>query len=293
MDKNCTMDDKKIEINQKFRLHRLIGSMPPAAREYGMWIINGSVDWKAENPVDLEKDVDRRFEFFSLSHMFKGKGVLRIGSQVWELEPGDAILICPGDWHIYGAAQNSFFCEDAIQFCGRIPDFMRKSGLLRSGIIHFGTVRRLVSLVEAVHSTAPNAWLKANIELQQLLMDMYAGMPGVSSVEKLLKTIAESPPNHWWSVSELAELRGISSDRLRREFLQHTGVLPKTYLEHFKLRQAAEYLVVAQASVTTTATRFGYMDRYHFSRRFKHLFGIAPAQYRKMFSGSTKKEDSQ
>jgi AraC-like DNA-binding protein len=85
-------------------------------------------------------------------------------------------------------------------------------------------------------------------------------------------------------VAELAELRGISSDRLRREFLQHTGLLPKNYLEQFKLRQAANFLVSTSASVTETAMRYGYMDRYHFSRRFKMLFGISPDQYRKLFA---------
>lgn len=284
------MNDKKIEVSQNYRLHRLIASMPEPAREYGLWIINGSVNWETHGSGKLEKAEDRRFEFYSLSHLVKGKGILRIGSREWEMRPGDAVLICPGDWHLYGAVDGGSYCEDAIRFCGRVPDFMRKNGILRSGLVHLGTIRKLVPIVENSRSPAPNAWLKAALDLQQLLLEMKDLAPVVSPVESLLATIASAPPEHWWSVTELAELRDISCDRLRREFLQHTGMLPKTYLEQFKLRQAAEYLVTFNASVTDTAIRFGYVDRYHFSRRFKLLFGVSPEQYRKLFPSAMQGE---
>lgn len=283
MDKSCIMDDKKVKITSTPRLHRLIARMPEAAREYGLWIINGSIG-AASGPITMEKMEDRRFEFYSLSHMFSGHGRLRIGSRTWEVSPGDAVLICPGQWHLYGGCDGFDYCEDAICFCGRVPDFMVKSGLLTSGVVHLGSVRRLVPVIETARSLSPNAWLKSALELQQLLLEVSAGRNS-SPMESLLETIHTSPPEHWWSVVELAELRGISCDRLRREFLRHTGMLPKNYLEHFKLRRAAEYMVTFSASVTDTAMRFGYMDRYHFSRRFKHLFGISPDQYRKLFSG--------
>lgn len=285
MDKNCIMDDKKIEINQTSRLHRLIAGMPEAAREYGLWIINGSIEVISRRKINVDSDAERRFEFYSLSHMFKGRGKLRIGAQVWDMEPGDAVLICPGDWHLYGGVGEEGYFEDAIRFCGRVPDFMRKSGILHSGKLHLGKVRKLIPLVEMLRSPSPHAWLKSALELQQLLLEVASGIPP-SPMESLLKTIHLSPANRWWSVTELAELRGISVDRLRREFLKHTGMLPKNYLEHFKLRQAAEYLISQSASVTDTAAHFGYMDRYHFSRRFKHLYGISPEQYRKLFAGT-------
>ncbi len=290
MDKNCIMNDKKIEVSQSSRLHRLIASMPESARDYGFWIINGSIEWSSKVQVSLEKDADRRFEFYSLSHMVKGKGVLRIGSREWDMRPGDAVLICPGDWHLYGAVDNELYCEDSIRFCGKVPDFMRKNGLLRSGLVHLGTMRKLIPIVENSRSPVSNVWMKAALDLQQLLLEINSLAPETSPIEALLKTVADAPPEHWWSVAELAELRGISSDRLRREFLRHTGLLPKNYLEQFKLRQAAEFLVTFQASVTDTAVRFGYLDRYHFSRRFKLLFGLSPEQYRKLFAPGMPKE---
>ena len=73
MDKSCTMDDNKIEVSQNYRLHRLIASLPESAREYGLWIINGSINWETRGVGTLEKGEDRRFEFYSLSHLVKAK----------------------------------------------------------------------------------------------------------------------------------------------------------------------------------------------------------------------------
>lgn len=281
MEKSCIMDDKKIEISQVSHIHRLIARMPEAAREYGLWVINGSIgDVNRRSSFDCSPD--RQFEFYSLSHMFSGKGKMRLGNRVWEIEAGDAVLVCPGDWHFYGGCDGNFYCEDAIRFCGRIPDFMRRSGMLRTSVLHIGAVRRLMPLIECSRSPDPDAWLKAALGLQELLLE-FSKRNRPSPIESLLNTIHDAPPEHWWSVEELAELRGISCDRLRREFLRHTGMLPKTYLENFKLRRAAEYLTSFPGSVTDTALHFGYVDRYHFSRRFKHLFGVSPDQYRKLF----------
>ncbi len=282
MDKNCIMNDKIIEISSTSRLHRLISGMPDDAREYGWWFINGTIG-SISGPVAEENGEERRFEFYSLSHMYAGKGWIKIGSQIREIAPGDAVLICPGDWHFYGGADGNFYHEDAIRFCGRVPDFMRKKGLLRSGIYSMGSVRKLIPLIESSRSPAPYAWMKSACDLQQLLLTMINEKSAASPMETLLETIHNAPDNHWWSVRELSELRGISIDRLRREFLKYTGVLPKHYLEDFKLKRAAGYLTAFGASVTETALRFGYVDRYHFSRRFKCCFGISPEQYRKLF----------
>lgn len=273
------MNDKKIEISQTTHLHRLIANIPDEAREYGLWLINGSIGHRT-SVISSFKKPDRRFEFYSLSHMYSGQGWLRIGSRTQEVKAGDAILICPGDWHLYGG--DPYF-EDAICFCGKIPDFMRDRGILKSGLFNIGSVRKLVPLIETSHSPDADAWLKAAVGLQALLLEITSRKNDNSPIESLLTTIRNAPDNHWWSVNELAELRGISVDRLRREFIKYTGVLPKHYLEHLKLQRAAEYITSHDASVTKTALHFGYVDRYHFSRRFKCCFKLSPEQYRKLF----------
>ena len=105
---------------------------------------------------------------------------------------------------------------------------------------------------------------------------------GAPPVEELLEAI-KSRPKHWWTVEEMAEFCNLSPDQFRRNFRQHTGMLPKSYVEEFKLRQAAELLVSTALPVSEVAGRLGYRDPYHFSRRFKNFSGISPERYRREF----------
>ena len=66
---------------------------------------------------------------------------------------------------------------------------------------------------------------------------------------------------------------------MRRDFLRHTGVLPKAYIERFKMHRAAE-LLHDGGSIAEVAGMLGYRDIYHFSRRFKVRFGVPPGRFR-------------
>lgn len=273
---------KKIEISRQ--LHRLTARIPELQQEYGLWIITGNSDIRSRLLPPDDQVRERRFEFFSLSHMFDGGGKLYLNGTRRDIAPGDAVLICPGDWHLYGGRED-FYCEDNICFCGRIPEALRKAGILRTRLFHLGKTRRLRPILENSRHPSPAVQLQAALELQTLLLEFGAdAAPLHTPFESLLNSIREAPANHWWSVRELAELRGISLDCLRREFISNTGMLPKKYIEEFKLQQAAKMLIAENLSVTATAHHFGYIDPYHFSRRFKLKFGVSPAHYRKIYS---------
>ncbi len=275
-------DDKKIEMSADVNFHRLITDMPSLPREYGLWVIDGTIGF-VEKINDVNSRPDRRFEFYSLSHMFSGKGKLRIGLNTQDITPGDCILICPGDWHYYCADGNEYYFEDSIRFVGKIPDTLRKNGILKSGKYHLGKIRELLPIIETTKSSGKDAWLHAAVQLQNILWKIIDNNRKTNPMETLLQTIRSAPANHWWSVTELAELRGVQPAKLRREFLKYTGLLPKNYIESFKLHQAAHSLIAENLSVTQTAINFGYVDRYHFSRRFKHIFGVSPEIYRKQY----------
>ena len=89
-----------------------------------------------------------------------------------------------------------------------------------------------------------------------------------------------SNPEIWWTVEELANMCNTSVSQFRRKFKKNTGMLPKEYIEELKLRHSADMLLASNLSVKKIAKRFGYRDPFHFSRRFKHRFGVSPEHYR-------------
>ncbi|MBE6363611.1 MAG: AraC family transcriptional regulator [Lentisphaerae bacterium] len=271
---------KNIEINPEKGIHRVVARMPEFSREYGFWIVSGGIG-NVTAPDSFENLKLRVFDFYSLSQMYGGHGKLELNGVVRDVEPGNMVLICPGEYHRYGGSDGNVYMEDSICFCGNIADVLRKKGVIRSGLYRGKPVRVVKQLVEAARDPSFNSGLRAALGLQELLVDLYESSGNTGKpIDVLLETIRKAPPEHWWRVTELAELIGVSTDTLRREFLRATGLLPKAYIEQLKLRQAAEMLLTEKQSISEIAMHFGYRDCYHFSRRFKFVLGLSPANYR-------------
>lgn len=261
------------------RLHHAVGHGDDIHRRYGLWIIGGSTN--RIGPGSFDRPF-RTFDFYNLSHLVEGGGKCAFeGGGERVLVPGDCVVVTPGAVHIYGSTDD-FYVEDTLMFQGPVADMLCDAGVLKSGVYPLGALRRVREIAEAARDPSVPAQISANGALQQLLIEMYdlhrRRRSGGDALEQLLAAIQKSP-ERWWTVAELAELAGISDDQLRRDFLRHTGMLPKNYIEQFKMHRAAE-LLHAGASIGETAKKLGYRDVYHFSRRFKVRFGVAPGRFR-------------
>ena len=275
-----------IELNDAKGFHRVVARMPKFAQEYGLWIISGGIDNRTEVGNFPKRNL-RKYDFYSISQMYDGYGKLELNGVVRDVKPGNLVLICPGDIHRYGGSNNASYIEDSIRFCGPIADALHKNGILRSGLYHGKPVRIIKPLVELSRDPALSSKLRAALRLQELLADLFdSDEIHKTPVEELLETIRNAPPSYWWNITELAKLSGVSGNTLRKEFLRVTGLLPKAYIENLKLQQAAEMLLYMNWTVRKIAAYFGYRDYYHFSRRFKFMFGLSPVNYRAAMQNS-------
>jgi AraC-like DNA-binding protein len=164
---------------------------------------------------------------------------------------------------------------------------MYKCGILQKGIMKFGTIRRLLPIMETVSSPSIDAQFEANLQLQRLLLDLYLENRTTSRsrtdvLENLLRELKKDT-TRWWTISEMSEYCQIGDDLLRKLFLQYTGMLPKQYLDRLRMRMASTMLTEKQQSIKEIARLLGYRDMFHFSRRFKAITGISPQTYRKRF----------
>ena len=272
---------RSIEMDEGKGFHRIAARMPEFQKEYGLWLISGNIGYRTK-VNSFASSCERSFDFYSLSQMYSGSGMLEINGIQREISPGGMILICPGDRHRYGGYNNSSYCEDSICFCGNIADALHKKGILRSGAYPGSPIRMLKPLVEQMRTADFRQTLRCTVQFQELLLDIFCNdNSGKTPVDSLLETLRNSPAEHWWRVSELADMLNVSEDTLRREFYKATGMLPKNYIERMKLQQSARMLLSGTLPVKDVAMYFGYRDAYHFSRRFKKYFGLSPEHYRK------------
>jgi two-component system response regulator YesN len=79
----------------------------------------------------------------------------------------------------------------------------------------------------------------------------------------------------------MAEYCNISENYLRTLFRKHTGLAPKEYIDNLKMNRAVEMLNNPKMKIYEIAERLGYIDNYHFIRRFTKILGQSPGKYRK------------
>jgi len=133
-------------------------------------------------------------------------------------------------------------------------------------------------------------FLEANNMLCSLLFEIHNSTRNRNSristrsiqFDSLLREIRRDM-SRWWTVSDMAAFCNISENYLRRLFQEQTGASPKHYIDNLRITRAAEILTSTDRSIADIASSLGYLDTYHFIRRFSQVMGIPPARYRRQF----------
>jgi AraC-like DNA-binding protein len=268
-----------------YDVHRLPRGIQSIHQDYGLWICHCG---RGGCSRGVYPGFYRYFEYYSISHLHDGDGEFRIPEEPDQtMVPGDCIVIAPNFVHWYGCREEKY-CEDAICFAGPLADALFKCGVLANGIQEMGRARRLLPIIELAADPAHDAQINANAALQKLLVDLYnenrhrERKEDRHPIGELLIELKKST-RKWWTVSEMAEFCNLSEAQFRRVFRDQTGILPKIYVDQLKIRQVAERLAHSKDSIARIAGEFGYVDPFHFSRRFKKLTGFSPTRYREEF----------
>jgi len=82
------------------------------------------------------------------------------------------------------------------------------------------------------------------------------------------------------SLADLAAAAGLSRFHFLRTFRQVVGMSPHQYLLTLRMRRAATRLLETSQAVSAVAFDAGFNDLSTFNRRFRHLFGLTPLEFR-------------
>ena len=146
--------------------------------------------------------------------------------------------------------------------------------------------RILVELREAIalEEFHRPGWEALALLLVETVLQRFSGrsQPGVKrSRDRIRRIIQFLTGERDYKIGEIAAECGMSVALLFQIFRKEMGCSPREYREQFFLRQGKKMLLNTDLSLENIAEACHMCDRYYFSNRFKRLFGISPAAFRK------------
>jgi signal transduction histidine kinase/AraC-like DNA-binding protein len=96
---------------------------------------------------------------------------------------------------------------------------------------------------------------------------------------RVIKTINAKIGDDAFDVGALTEHLGMSRTHLTRKLKILTGMSPGTIIRNIRLEKAAELLLEKTGNITEVANTVGISNPSHFTRAFRHYFGVSPRKY--------------
>ncbi|MEU9347745.1 AraC family transcriptional regulator [Streptomyces sp. NPDC048278] len=209
------------------------------------------------------------------------------------LKPGELLLVRPGmrdtfHWDTHRTTRHAY-----THFRLRPAPADNGWPLVRDLTGRDDPMAALCRHLLALGATRPPAWERHAEETLRLLVFTFAHGTGPGTgpqtlPEPLLAMMA-AVRSRWsdgvarpLALERLAEAAGVSPSTLSRVCRRYLGVSPVAGLELLRLARAEPLLWLSNLSLRAIALRCGFADAYHFSRRFRAVYGMSPTAFRKV-----------
>lgn len=127
--------------------------------------------------------------------------------------------------------------------------------------------------------------LKQKIVFQELLLsfiqDFHSQIISKDTRQVIDETIdyISHHYNQAITLTDLANMAGLSKSHYSRLFKKNIGYSPIEYLTHLRIDRAKELLAHSEIRIKEVSQNVGYEDELYFSRIFKKIVGISPTQF--------------
>ena len=193
---------------------------------------------------------------------------------------------------LYDACQNKYL-EPVLSGKLRFPkgDELSPEAVDRIGKLI--TEAALLYQNNPLHTPVP---LSIKILLLQILEILFSQRAFITREKALIDTAGDNYPlkpvfsyieNHYMEKITLEQLAGtihMNRNYFCKFFKEKVGKTPFSYLNEYRINQAASQLLQSGATITEVAINSGFDNMSYFIRQFKHCKGCTPSSFRKVES---------
>jgi len=236
----------------------------------------------------------RDFPYYSLEFVAGGKGAVKLGRRRVALRPAVVFTYGPGvPQHITTDAKDPLV-KYFVDFTGTRAERLLDSQSLSPGsaarvrdpariqalfdeLIHDG---QLGSGFSQALCTALLEYLL--LKVSDSLLPLSAAQTRAFATYQRCRRYIEENYQRLQGLEQLACECHVDRSYLCRLFRRFDRQTPYRLLMRLKMNWAAEQLQQSSVLVREVAAQLGFEDPYHFSRAFKHIFGVSPESFRRL-----------
>jgi AraC-like DNA-binding protein len=245
----------------------------------------------------FETQTSPRYDWHGLKHgggnfaLFQytiaGRGQLRFEERYFELQAGDAMLVCmphdhrywlePGDrWEffwvqLHGSAIIRLW-KEAIAHSGPRVRFAEQSAFIAEAILVCEKVLR------GGISSALDGSRQAYSLTMALLEETYA-VPNpkkLPSFVEAVRSFCRANLSKPVGVDQLADIANMSRSHFSREFRRAAGVSPARFLAELRLERSIDLMQQPSLSIKEVSAQCGFSDSNYFCKTFRKRYGVSP-----------------
>ncbi len=223
--------------------------------------------------------------YATMQYMDQGKLFVQYDRREYSLE-GKWFWPCyPGPYTVFHRTADCLFWNHRhLAFQGSLVAHWMATGLWptepqpaptsRDWSLYFDEMSRLAMTPTRI------ARLRALNMLEGLLLELAEARETPIKNEPWLESVLTEMSQEGADYTKIARTQGMALSTFRRRFLKATGTSVHQHTLQTRATKARTMLIETDLPIKAIADSLGYQNVFYFSRQFKQLIGVSPAQFR-------------
>lgn len=235
----------------------------------------------------------RCYNYFALHYVVSGEGFYKIRNQVYRITENHVFAFFPGEkieyypnpqnpweykWVNFMGVKAKYFFERAL-FSPENPVYCCNDPAIGQGFS---------KLIEANSESTRDILTVAYLYeiFAKIISERQTFVVGLNTLQEdylsaSLTFIEQNYHNPDLSLPMLAKHLGLNPSYLSRLFKEEAGLPFVQYVLRYRIQKSLDYLVKASYTNKEIAYSIGFSDPFYFSKKFKEMTNMSPAEYRK------------